>query len=258
MTFSPAALVTGGSRGIGRAICLELGRLGYQIGVNFAHRAEAAEEVVATIAAAGGRAIAIRGSVGRGSDRDAMVERFLAEFGRIDVLVNNAGITSPGRRDLLEATEESWDEVFATNLKGPFFLSQRVARAMVERAGRGTSAGGTIINVSSISAYAVSTDRADYCLTKSAAGMMTALFAVRLADAGIRVFEVCPGVIATDMTGPVQAKYDRLIEEGLSPIRRWGQPEDGARAVGALVRGELPFCTGQRIDIDGGFHLRRL
>ncbi|MBS0210444.1 MAG: 3-ketoacyl-ACP reductase [Planctomycetes bacterium] len=253
-----AALITGASRGIGRAIALELARLGFGVGVNYARQAATAEEVVTQITQAGGRAVALAGNVAEAAARERLVAEMVKHFGRLDVLVNNAGITSPGRRDLLDATEASWDEVFAINLKGPFFLSQLAARAMIDqiRAGRATS--GKIINVSSISAYAVSTNRADYCLTKAAQGMLTWLFADRLAEFNIGVFEICPGVIATDMTGPVEEKYDRLISEGLTPIRRWGQPEDVARAVSAVVSDYFPFSTGQRIDVDGGFHLRRL
>jgi NAD(P)-dependent dehydrogenase (short-subunit alcohol dehydrogenase family) len=258
MPEKPAAIVTGGSRGIGRAICLELARLGHAVVVNYASRADAAEEVVRTIEAGGGRAIACRANVALAADRVSLVEETIKRFGRLDVLVNNAGITSPGRRDLLDATEESWDEVFGTNLKGPFFLSQLAARRMIELVTAGTIARGTIVNISSISAYAMSTNRADYCLAKAALQAMTWLFADRLAEERIQVFEVCPGVIATDMTGPVKEKYDRLIAEGLSPMRRWGQPEDVARAVAALVEGYLPFSTGERINVDGGFHIRRL
>jgi NAD(P)-dependent dehydrogenase (short-subunit alcohol dehydrogenase family) len=214
--------------------------------------------VVAEIEAAGGKAVAVRGDVGSSADRRRLVDTCLEQFGQLDVLVNNAGITSVGRRDLLEATEESWDTVFATNLKGPFFLAQQAARAMMPLIRAGTTEDGKIINISSISAYAVSTDRADYCLAKSALGMMTHLLAVRLADEGIGVFEVCPGVIETDMTAPVKEKYDRLISAGLSPIRRWGQPADVARAVAAIVRDAFPFTTGQTIHVDGGFHIRRL
>jgi NAD(P)-dependent dehydrogenase (short-subunit alcohol dehydrogenase family) len=187
-----------------------------------------------------------------------LIECALKAFGRLDVLVNNAGITSPGRRDLLEATEASWDEVFATNLKGPFFLTQLAANEMLRLTEADPAAVRTIVNISSISGYAVSSDRADYCLTKTALRTMTWLFADRLAEHGIGVFEVCPGVIATDMTGPVKQKYDRLIAEGLSPIRRWGQPEDVARAVAALVSGAFGFSTGETINVDGGFHIRRL
>jgi NAD(P)-dependent dehydrogenase (short-subunit alcohol dehydrogenase family) len=254
----PVALITGGSRGIGRAISLELARIGHAVVVNYASRADAAEAVVSEVRASGGQAIAAQGDVGNDRDRQALVDVALETFGRLDVLVNNAGITSPGRRDILEATEESWDQVFATNLKGPFFLSQRAAREMVALVDRKTIATGTIVNVSSISAYALSTNRADYCIAKAAMQMMTWLYADRLAEHSVRVYEVCPGVIATDMTGPVQEKYDRLIRDGLSPIRRWGQPEDVARAVATLVRGELSFSTGDRINVDGGFHIRRL
>jgi NAD(P)-dependent dehydrogenase (short-subunit alcohol dehydrogenase family) len=148
--------------------------------------------------------------------------------------------------------------VFATNLKGPFFLSQVVARKMIELRQAGIIASGKIINISSISAYAVSTNRADYCMAKAAMQMMTWLLADRLAGEAIQVFELCPGVIASDMTAPVQEKYDRLIAEGLTPIRRWGQPEDVGQAVAAIVSGAFPFSTGERINVDGGFHLRRL
>lgn len=258
MTDMPAALVTGASRGIGRAIALELARLGYAVVVNYATRSDAADEVVRQIRQAQGKAIAVRGSVGSAPDREALVERTLAEFARLDVLVNNAGITSQGRKDILEATEESWDLVFDTNLKGPFFLTQRAANEMIRLRERGKIESAKIINISSVSAYAVSTNRADYCLTKAAMGMMTRLYAQRLAEAGIGVFEVCPGVIQSDMTAPVQEKYDRLIAEGLWPIRRWGQPDDVARVVAAIVSDYFPFSTGERINVDGGFHIRRL
>jgi NAD(P)-dependent dehydrogenase (short-subunit alcohol dehydrogenase family) len=253
-----AALVTGGSRGIGRGISTELGRLGYAVLVNYATRCDAAEETVAGITRAGGTAVAARGNVGVAEDRRSLVQRTLDEFGRIDVLVNNAGITSQGRKDLLEATEESWDVVFDTNLKGPFFLAQLVANQMIRLIGEKKIPDGKIVNISSISAHTVSLNRADYCMSKAAIGMMTKLFAARLAEHGIGVFEICPGVIASDMTAPVKEKYDRLIAEGLWPIRRWGQPDDVAKAVAAVVSDCFPFSTGGRIDVDGGFHLRIL
>lgn len=254
----PVALVTGASRGIGRAIALRLANDGYAVAVNYHSNRSAADEVVSQIAAAGGQAAAVQADVGRAADRERMVGETLAEFGRIDLLVNNAGITSVGRKDLLDATEESWDAVFDTNLKGPFFLAQAVAREMIRLIKANTIDRGTIVNVSSISAYAVSSNRADYCIAKSAMQMMTWLLADRLAELRIRVYEVCPGVIASDMTAPVQEKYDKLIAEGLSPIRRWGQPEDVAAAVSMLASGALPFSTGERINVDGGFHIRRL
>jgi 3-oxoacyl-[acyl-carrier protein] reductase len=252
------ALVTGASRGIGRSIALELARLDYAVVVNYATRPDAAEEVAGLIRSAGGQAVTQRGDVGAAADRQALLGRVLGEFGRLDLLVNNAGITSQGRKDILEATEESWDRVFNTNLKGPFFLSQLAANAMITLRREGKITDGKIINISSVSAYAVSTNRADYCLTKAALGMMTHLFALRLADERIQVFEICPGVIASDMTAGVKEKYDRLIAEGLWPIRRWGQPDDVARAVAAIVGDAFPFTTGQRFDVDGGFHIRRL
>jgi NAD(P)-dependent dehydrogenase (short-subunit alcohol dehydrogenase family) len=253
-----AAIVTGGSRGIGRAISLELARLDFAVTVNYATRPDAAQDVVAEIKAAGGRALAVGGDVGSAADRQRLVRQTLEEFGRLDVLVNNAGITSQGRKDILEATEESWDVVFNTNLKGPFFLTQMAANEMVRQIEAQAIPNGKIVNISSVSAFAVSTNRADYCMTKAAIGMMTKLFAQRLAPQGVTVFEVCPGVIASDMTAPVKEKYDRLIADGLWPIRRWGQPSDVARAVAAIVSDYFPFSTGECIRVDGGFHIRPL
>jgi 3-oxoacyl-[acyl-carrier protein] reductase len=258
MSQSSVALITGASRGIGRAIALELARAGRAVVVNFAQRADAAAEVVRQIEATGGTALAVQGDVAVDLDRRRLIETTLERFGRLDILVNNAGITSPGRADLLEATEASWDAVFNTNLKGPFFLSQLAARAMIDCIRRGAQPGGKMINISSISAYAASTNRADYCMAKAALRMMTWLFADRLASEQITVFEVCPGVIASDMTAPVQQRYDRLIAEGLTPIQRWGQPHDVARAVLAIVEDYFPFSTGDTLNVDGGFHLRRL
>jgi NAD(P)-dependent dehydrogenase (short-subunit alcohol dehydrogenase family) len=232
--------------------------MGFAVTVNYATRPDAAEEVVAQIAGAGGRAVAVRGNVGNAEDREGLIRGTLGEFGRLDLLVNNAGITSQGRKDLLEATEESWNVVFDTNLKGPFFLAQAAANEMIRLIGEGTIPGGKIVNVSSISRYAVSTNRADYCLTKAAMGMMTRLFAQRLADEKILVYEICPGVIESDMTAPVKEKYDRLIAEGLWPIRRWGKPSDVAKAVAAVADDFFPFSTGECFNVDGGFHIRNL
>jgi len=254
----PAVLVTGASRGIGRAIALELARLGHGVGVNYVSNAAAAEKVVAEILDSGAPAIALAGDVASAADRAAMVDRMIGEFGRLDVLVNNAGITSPGRVDLLEATEESWDKVLGTNLKGPFFLSQLAARKMLELIRSGIMPGGKIVNISSISAFSASAERADYCVSKAGLAMMTQLFAVRLAEERIGVFEICPGIIESDMTVAVKEKYDRLIADGLTPIRRWGRPEDVAAAVGAIVADAFPFSTGERFHVDGGFHIRRL
>jgi 3-oxoacyl-[acyl-carrier protein] reductase len=258
MTAKPVSLVTGASRGIGRAIALELARLGHMVIVNYRARHEAADAVVHEIKREGGQAESVQADVAKAEDRRELVERAMAYGGRIDVLVNNAGITSPGRHDLLDLSEESWDQVLATNLKGPFFLAQLAARRMIEFVRAGTVPAGKIINISSISAYAVSTDRADYCIAKAGMGAMTWLLADRLAMERIQVFEICPGIIATEMTTPVREKYDTQLAEGLAPLRRWGQPEDVARAVAAIVSDAFPYSTGERINVDGGFHIRRL
>lgn len=252
------AIVTGSSRGIGRAIAVELARRGHAVVVNYATRPDAAEEVVREITAAGGTALAVGGDVGRDEDRRRLVDAAMDEWGRLDLLVNNAGITSQGRKDLLEATEESWDRVFDTNLKGPFFLSQLAARTMIGLVESGTIVAGKIINITSISAYAASPNRGDYCMAKAAMQMMTALFADRLAEERIGVFEICPGVIESDMTAPVKEEYDKALAGGMAPIRRWGKPEDVARAVAAITADMFPYSTGERINVDGGFHLRRL
>lgn len=254
----PVAIVTGSSRGIGRAIAEQLAADGYAVTVNYHSSPDAANQVVAGIESKGGQAIAVQANVGLAEDRTKLIEQTLAKWQRIDVLVNNAGITSPGRLDILEATAENWDLVLDTNLKGPFFLSQAAANQMLSQIAAGVAAGGKIINLSSLSSYASSPNRADYCIAKAGLAMMTQLFADRLGNEKIQVFEVCPGIIATDMTGPVKEKYDAQIAAGLTPIRRWGQPEDVAKAVSAICADYFPFSTGQRIDVDGGFHLRRL
>lgn len=258
MSDDRVAIVTGSSRGIGRGIALRLAQDGFLVVVNYVSREQAAQDVVRQIESLGGRAVAIRADVSRAEDRERLVDGALAAAERLVLLVNNAGITSQGRKDLLEATEESWNQVFDTNLKGPFFLAQRVAREMIRLATEGRISTAKIVNVNSISSYAVSTNRADYCMAKAAMQMMTWLLADRLAEHDIGVFEICPGVIASDMTAPVKEKYDRLIADGLTPIRRWGQPDDVARAVSAIASDAFPFSTGERINVDGGFHLRRL
>jgi NAD(P)-dependent dehydrogenase (short-subunit alcohol dehydrogenase family) len=192
-------------------------------------------------------------------DRERLVDEVLARWGRIDVLVNNAGITSIGRRDILDATEESWDRVLAVNLKGPYFLTQRIAREMIRLGEKDKPAdyAPVVVNISSLSAYAISTDRGDYCISKAGLSMLTQLFALRLAECGIRVYEVRPGIIDTDMTAAVKDRYTQLITEGLTPVRRWGTPKDVGRAVAALVTGAIPYSTGEVVNVDGGFHLLR-
>jgi NAD(P)-dependent dehydrogenase (short-subunit alcohol dehydrogenase family) len=257
--MSRVALVTGASRGIGRGIALALAGGGLDVVVNYARNAEAAESTAAEIERAGAKAHLVRADVSDAADRARLVDEAYAAFGRLDLLVNNAGVAPEVRADVLDATEASFDRLISINLKGPYFLTQLVARRMVEQVEAGEVSAPAIVTVSSISAYAASTDRGDYCVAKAGLAMLTKVYAARLAPHGINVFEVRPGIVATDMTGAVQAKYDRLIlDEGLTPIRRWGQPDDVGKAVLAVAQGLLPFSTGQVIDVDGGFHLRTL
>jgi 3-oxoacyl-[acyl-carrier protein] reductase len=252
------ALITGGSRGIGRGIALALADRGWRVAVNYRSNAQAAAETLRLVEEAGGRGMAVQADVADAGDRERLVGTVLERLGRIDLLVNNAGMAPRQRVDILEVGEASYDEVMAVNLKGPFFLTQRVARAMIDLLQAGAIEHPKIVNVGSLSAYTSSPSRGEYCLSKAGVGMMTALYADRLAEYGINVYEVRPGIVETDMTRVVREKYDRLIAEGLTPIRRWGQPGDVACAVVALAEGCLPFSTGEVINVDGGFHLRRL
>lgn len=270
--MNPTALITGASRGIGRGIALELAARGWDLVLNYARNeaaAAATAEACRAAARARGREVRVltaRADIARSEDRAALVDQARAEFARLDLLVNNAGVAPAVRADLLEAGEESFDAVLATNLKGPFFLTQAVARWMLETPdetpktedGAGFPAGRAIVFISSISAYTASVNRGDYCISKAGLAMVVKLFAARLAEAGIGVYEIRPGIIATDMTAPVKARYDALIAQGLTPIRRWGTPADVGRAVAAIAQGLLPFSTGEVINVDGGFHLHRL
>jgi NAD(P)-dependent dehydrogenase (short-subunit alcohol dehydrogenase family) len=255
------ALVTGASRGIGRGIALELARAGGRVAINYAGNAEAAAEALALVKAAGGDGFVVQGDVAVAADRARLVAETVAQFGRIDLHVNNAGIAPKVRADLLDAGEESFDRLVAINLKGPYFLSQLIAKQMLQQERDAEGFRGRIVNITSISAYAASTNRGDYCMVKAGLAMMTKLFADRLANDGINVYEIRPGVIATDMTGSVKEKYDNLIlhaERGITPIRRWGVPDDIGRAVRAIAEDRFPFSTGAVFDVDGGFHLHRL
>lgn len=258
VSLQRTALITGASRGIGRGIALALAAKGWRIAVNYRGNAAAAAETVEAIWMAGGGAVAAQADLSSAADRARMVEQVLTEYGRIDLLVNNAGMAPRQRVDMLDMSEDSYDEVMAVNLKGPFFLTQLVAKKMIELQQAGKIETPQIINIGSVSAYASSPNRAEYCISKAGMGMMTALFADRLAGYGIRVYEVRPGVIETDMTSGVKEKYDKMITEGLTPIQRWGQPEDVAKIVVAIAEDMLPFSTGEIINVDGGFHLRRL
>ncbi len=260
-THRPIALVTGAGRGIGRGIAVELAKLHHAVVINYAGNRDAAEECLQLVRDAGGDGLAVRADISSTEDRTRLVAETLDAYGRIDLLVNNAGVAPDVRADLLDASEESFERLININLKGTYFLTQRVARQMIEQVQRGNHAASNpprIITISSVSAYAASSNRGDYCVSKAGLAMMTKLFAARLAEFGINVYEVRPGVIATDMTEGVKEKYDQLIAQGAWPIRRWGEPVDIGRAVAAIARGDLPFSTGEVINVDGGFHLRTL
>ena len=253
------AIVTGGSRGIGRGIVLALAQYGWSAVINYRGNREAAEQTRSAFELLGASGVCIQGDVAIQADRERLVQDTLARFGRLDLLVNNAGMGPRQRVDILEVSEVSYDEVMATNLKGPFFLTQLVAREMIRQVQSGQAQNPKIINIGSISAYTSSPSRAEYCLSKAGLGMMTTLWADRLAEFGINVYEIRPGIVATDLTSVVKDKYDHLIlEQGVTPIRRWGQPEDVGKAVVAIAQDLLPFSTGEVINVDGGFHLSRL
>ncbi len=263
MSNRPVSLVTGAGRGIGRGIAVELAKLGHELIINYAGNADAAEECLRQVRAEGGDGITVRADVSSSADREHLLQATLAAFGRIDLLVNNAGVAPDVRADLLEAGEDSFDRLVNINLKGPYFLTQRVARQMISQVRIGDGDANDfglprIVTISSVSAYTASVNRGDYCVAKAGLAMMTKLFAARLAEFGINVYEVRPGVIATDMTEGVKEKYDRLIEQGAWPIRRWGVPSDIGRAVASIARGDFPYSTGEVINVDGGFHLRTL
>jgi NAD(P)-dependent dehydrogenase (short-subunit alcohol dehydrogenase family) len=253
------AVVTGGSRGIGRGIVEALAAQGFSVVINYRANADSAEAVRKRSLALGApRATTIEADVSDLNDGRKLLERTLQSFGRVDVWVNNAGVAPSARLDLLETTPESWDRVLGVDLRGPFFLTQAVARAMIESAPAQAGAEPQIIFITSISSSTASVNRGEYCVAKAGLSMVAQLFAVRLAEFGIRVSEVRPGLIATDMTAAVHPDYSRRIEAGLSPIRRWGTPEDVGRAVAAIASGSTPFSTGNVVYVDGGLHLRRL
>lgn len=261
MSTRSVSIVTGAGRGIGRGIALELAKLGHAVVVNFAGNATAAEECLQLVREAGGEGIAVQADVSVAADRARLVAETIQQFGRIDLLVNNAGVAPNVRADILEAGEESFDRLININLKGPYFLTQLVARQMIAQVQQSLATPfdpPRIVTVTSISAYTASVNRGDYCIAKAGLAMMTSLFAARLAEFGINVYEIRPGVIATDMTSGVKEKYDQLIAQGAWPLQRWGQPDDIGRAVAAIARGDFPFSTGEVFNVDGGFHLRTL
>ncbi len=260
MIEQKAALVTGGSRGIGRAISLELADAGYAVLINFNENIGAAEEVRELVAKRGVPAEICQGDVAARSHRDLLVAFTMERFGRIDMLVNNAGIAQEVRRDILETDEAAFDLILNTNLRAPYVLTQRVAREMVELTQSKAIDGAAIVNLSSIRSYTTAPDYGEYCISKAGVSMMTKLFAARLAEYGINVYEICPGIIETDMTSSdsVRGYYNKKMSAGMAPINRWGKPEEVALAVGAIARGHFPFTTGSVFEIDGGWHIHRL
>ena len=252
------ALVTGGTRGIGFGVAEALARESFDLAVCGVRDESAVAQPLAALRAMGSDVLYCQADVAGVTDRQRMLDAVKARFGRLNVLVNNAGVAPKVRADILDATEESFERLIKTNLQGPYFLTQAVANWMVDQKKTEPAFQGCIINVSSISATVASPSRGEYCISKAGVSMATKLWAVRLGEFDIRVYEIRPGIIKTDMTSAVQAKYDKLIGEGIVLQARWGLPEDVGRATASLARGDLAYSTGQVIMVDGGFTVPRL
>ena len=258
-TFSDqVALVTGSRRGIGLGIAKALAKEGFNIVLNATSTQEAAAEAANAIKSYSVQVEYIQADISSGKARSRLINEIKTRFNRLDILVNNAGVAPLVREDILNASEESFDRLVSINLKGPYFLTQMAANWMIEQKIEHPEREYKIINISSISAYTASPTRGEYCISKSGISMMTALYAARLAEYGIGVHEIQPGIIETDMTAAIKERYDKLIEEGLTPIKRWGKPEDVGKAVVAIAKDLFPFSTGEVFNVDGGFHLRIL
>ena len=251
-------LITGGSRGIGLGIAKELAKGGCNLAINGMRQEEQVTEILQELKNLGAEVVYCQGDISSASDRSKIIQTALNKFENIHVLVNNAGVAPKVRLDLLALTEESYDHVMSTNLKGPFFLTQEIAGHMVASKSTDADFQACIVNISSISATIASTTRGEYCISKSGMSMMTKLFAVKLGEYNIPVYEVRPGVIETDMTSGVLEKYQKLIAEGLTIEPRMGLPEDIGKVVSALVEKRIPYATGQVITVDGGLSLPRL
>jgi len=252
------ALITGGSRGIGFGIALQLAANGFDLAINGMRPDSEVFEALETLKGFGNDVLYCRGNISIVEDRKKMLNQVKAHYGRLNVLVNNAGVAPKERNDILNATEESFDYVLSTNLKGTYFLTQKAANWMIQQQQTDTEFAGCIINISSISATVASVNRGEYCLSKAGLSMATQLFAVRLGEFNIPVFEVRPGIIHTDMTAGVTEKYDKLIENGLCVQPRWGQPADVGKVVASLAKGDFMYSTGQVIMVDGGLTIPRL
>jgi NAD(P)-dependent dehydrogenase (short-subunit alcohol dehydrogenase family) len=252
------AVVTGAGRGIGRGIAIQLAGAGWALALNDLGDANPPAETLELVRREGSDGIVILADVSQAPDRQRILDETMHQFGRIDLLVNNAGIGPRIRQDMLEINEDNLREVLAVNTFGPFFLTQLISKKMIELIAAKIIQNPKIINIGSISAYTSSPSRAEYCISKAALSMVTLLYADRLAVEGINVYEIRPGIIKTPLTEVVKEKYDQLIAGGVTPIKRWGQPEDIGKAIVAIAEGFLPFSTGQFIDVDGGFHIHRL
>jgi NAD(P)-dependent dehydrogenase (short-subunit alcohol dehydrogenase family) len=253
----PVALITGGRRGIGRGVACALAEAGFDLVINDLERDADAEATLAGIAARGAAASFVAADVADLAAQPGLVDAAVAAFGRLDCLVNNAGVSVQSRGDLLEVAPESYDRCLDVNLRGPFFLTQRVARRMLEQAPHGDGPPRSIVSITSVNAEIPSINRGEYCISKAGASMLTRLFALRLAPHGIGVFEVRPGIIRTPMTAPVAERYEREIAQGITPVARWGEPADVGRAVATIATGGLPFSVGQVIYVDGGLSVPR-
>jgi len=263
MNSNPTILVTGASRGLGRGIAISCARLGCDVAIHFNENETAARETIQlcqkAAPASDQKFVLARGNLASTDERAHILKAGLSAFGRLDALVNNAGMAPRARADIAEAGEASYDEVMAVNLKGPYFLSQLAARHWLAHPRQSRLPGGyKLIFITSISADTASVNRGEYCLSKAGLAMACQLWAARLAPEGIQVFEIRPGIMETDMTAAVKEKYDALIADGLVPQARWGTPADVGLAVEAILKGQFPFSTGQTILVDGGLHLRRL
>jgi NAD(P)-dependent dehydrogenase (short-subunit alcohol dehydrogenase family) len=252
------ALITGGSRGIGLGIATELAKAGFDLAINGVRNQESVQPVLDGLKMFGARVIYTQGSISEKKERQRIFDTVIAAFGQLNVLVNNAGIAPRERRDILEATEDIYDEVLGTNLKGSYFLTQLFANHMVGQKKMNPDFLCCIINVSSVSATVASVNRGEYCISKAGIAMATKLWAARLGEFNIPVYEIQPGVIKTDMTAGVSEKYDRLFEQGLSIQKRWGTPEDVGKVAAAMAAGMLPYSTGQVVFVDGGMNIQRL
>ena len=256
--MKPVALITGGSRGIGLGIAQALVKQGYRVAINGVRAADQVVEPLKQLNAEGGEAIYCQGNVGSADDRRKIMEEIKAKWGQLNLLVNNAGVAPKERKDILEADEQSFDWLMGINLKGPYFLTQQAANWMIEQKTKNSKDSFSIINISSVSATIASVNRGEYCISKAGMSMSTKLWAARLGEFDIPVYEIQPGVIRTDMTAGVIEKYDKMIAAGLTLQRRWGQPEDLGKTVIALAEGMIPYATGQIIHTDGGMTIQTL